>query len=606
MLFGLVALWTIGESVDAAYGERVTLARALATRVDDVVRHGQAALEREAAELGGEAANAPTEAQQQHLVDLQSQFGGFGTVWLLDAAGTTVWTTAASESADVNADRAGVALALRTGRTAIVEFAGANDKTYASVAVPVRGRDGRAIGALMADLNPDHPALHLLPSGDIENGTYAQLMSTSGRLVAGTRDLSPRVIAEHRTLLAGLMDTQKAGYRIHEPPPSSAFPSHVVAYAPLSILPNWGVVVEQPVDAVLAMPRRLQLRLTLFGLGALVLAAVVAWFDARRVVRPLRRLTAAAERFAGGRLDQSVHLDRSDELGILARAFETMRQRLRASLAEVAEWNRELEHRVDERTAEVEHRNRELAQLYQSLRERERERSELLQRVMDGQEEERRRLAQELHDDTSQALASLRLGLEGLAADGAEPEEVRRTATKLQGLAAQTLAEVHRLAVELRPSVLDDVGLVAALERYTAECGQRWNLQTDFQTVGVAGFRLISAAETAVYRTVQAALTNVAQHAGAQNVSVLLQRRDERLVVLVEDDGKGFDVDSVRAAPLEKRLGLAGMQERAALIGATLTIETQPGIGTTVFLEIPLEANLRREESDVEAAHSAR
>jgi signal transduction histidine kinase len=167
---------------------------------------------------------------------------------------------------------------------------------------------------------------------------------------------------------------------------------------------------------------------------------------------------------------------------------------------------------------------------------------------------------------------------------------------------------VHRLAVELRPSVLDDVGLMAALERYLRECARRTGLVVDLAPVGVEGLRLIPAAETAVYRIAQGALTNIVQHAQARRVSVLLRHRDDTLVLVIEDDGQGFDLEAVRAAPLEQRLGLAGMEERAALIGARLTIETAPQAGSTVFLEVPLDLNARKEaahEHREEAAHRA-
>jgi methyl-accepting chemotaxis protein len=200
------------------------------------------------------------------------------------------------------------------------------------------------------------------------------------------------------------MAAHLAGYRLHVHPLSIASGGHLVAYAPVLALPSWGVVLEQPRDAVVDGPRRLATRLAAVGLLALGLSAAVAWWDVRRVVRPLNHLTGAAGRFAAGELDQPVHVEhlgRVDELGVLARAFETMRRRLRASLSEIATWNRELEGRVAARTAEVESRSQELAALNERLQVRERERAELLQRLMAGQEDERRRLAQELHDETS-------------------------------------------------------------------------------------------------------------------------------------------------------------------------------------------------------------
>ncbi len=463
---------------------------------------------------------------------------------------------------------------------------------------------------LAANVDPARPGFNVLPGSMIGNGVEVQLVDGNGRLLAGDRDHDGD-LAEHERLLAPFMKSETAGYRIHEPSGDRA--THVVAYAPVPESPSWGIIVEEPRDAVVAAPRMLEERLGLFAIAALLVAMAITWLDVRRVVLPLNQLTATAERFASGRLDDPITLERSDELGVLARALETMRQRLRTSLTEIAEWNKELEGRVAARTVEVERRNAELARLnevagtlYKSLQARERERAELLQRVMDAQEQERRRLAQELHDETSQALASVRLGLERLANGIDDPESARLFASRLQEVAAQTLADVHRLAVELRPSVLDDVGLVPAIDRYLKEERARgWTASVDLVPVGVEQLRLIPPAETAIYRIVQAALTNVIQHAHAQRVSVLVERRGENLVVIVEDDGRGYDLAAVRSGPLEARLGHAGMEERASLIGANLTIETAPGAGTTVFLEVPLRPNWRREETDVETADRA-
>jgi signal transduction histidine kinase len=241
------------------------------------------------------------------------------------------------------------------------------------------------------------------------------------------------------------------------------------------------------------------------------------------------------------------------------------------------------------------------ARLYERLQIREQERAELLQRVIAGQEDERRRLAQELHDETSQTLASLQLGLDQLTERSREPD-IRERATELRRAASMALADVHRLAVELRPSVLDDVGLGAALERYIAEVEHRFGIPVEFASVGFEGIRLAPAPATVVYRVVQAAVTNAVQHSVAHGISVLLQRRGDDVVVVVEDDGRGFDLPTVQTLPLEHRLGLAGMQERASLVRGTLTFETEPGAGTTVFLRLPIEGNIVKEE---EAEHAA-
>ncbi len=348
LLFGIVALWTIYESTEAAYRERVRLAQALVSRVDDVLRYGMAILEREAAVLRLEPGRSLTEQQLGQLADVRPQMGAFVALAVTDAQGGSIIWTDPPGGEDVIGnpfDHVGVQLAVRTGEAHVAEIPSPIDKVraFACLAVPLLDPDGHIAGALMARLDLSHPALNLLPSAELGDGLQVQLLSSTGRILAGIdafNGADSGGTPEHQTLLENLVATRSPGYRIHDPSPEKGRSSHVVAYAPVSLMPSWGIIVEQPRDIVLATPRRLQQRLATFGLAAVFAAAGVAWLDARRVVRPLKRLTAAAERFAAGQLDEPVHLDRSDELGILAHAFETMRQRLRASLTEVAEWNR--------------------------------------------------------------------------------------------------------------------------------------------------------------------------------------------------------------------------------------------------------------------------
>lgn len=179
------------------------------------------------------------------------------------------------------------------------------------------------------------------------------------------------------------------------------------------------------------------------------------------------------------------------------------------------------------------------------------------------------------------------MGLRTLGEAKGAPE-VRRRSEELRSVAADALEEVHDLALQLRPSVLDDLGLPAALERYVEECRRRYRLRIDLAIHGLDGERLPPTVETAVYRIVQEALTNVARHAQASMASVLLERRDQSILAIVEDDGVGFDPAAVRGSG--QRLGVYGMHERAELLGGSLTIESQPGSGTSLFVTIPLPA----------------
>jgi signal transduction histidine kinase len=240
----------------------------------------------------------------------------------------------------------------------------------------------------------------------------------------------------------------------------------------------------------------------------------------------------------------------------------------------------------------------ENASLYEELRQKEVLRRQLLERLITVQEEERKRVARELHDQTGQLLSSLIMTLE-VFEDSSSPTEVSAHIEDLRNMAIQILEQVHDLALELRPSVLDDLGLLAALRHYFRGYQDRFHLPLEFQMLGLDGQRLPPEVETALYRIVQEALINVVRHAQAQSAGVLLENRGASVVLVVEDDGKGFDVTQVMGSrPHERNLGLYGMQERASLLGGTLTIESAPGRGTTIFVEIPLERGSNGYEKD--------
>jgi signal transduction histidine kinase len=211
----------------------------------------------------------------------------------------------------------------------------------------------------------------------------------------------------------------------------------------------------------------------------------------------------------------------------------------------------------------------------------------LLEKVIVAQEEERKRIARELHDDTGQALTSLMIGLRA-ASDACEPS-VRSRFEPLRDIAAQTLESVKRLARELRPALLDDLGLTAALERYVASYRANYGLNADLQMTGFSNDgRLSPEIELALYRIIQESLTNIAKHARAKNVSIVVERKSRAVIAIVEDDGSGFDVRAVmESAQEESKLGLYGMRERAELVGGKLQIESTMGAGSSVFVEIP-------------------
>jgi signal transduction histidine kinase len=209
----------------------------------------------------------------------------------------------------------------------------------------------------------------------------------------------------------------------------------------------------------------------------------------------------------------------------------------------------------------------------------------LSQRLVEVQETERRYVARELHDDAGQVLASLMLGLRLLERDAQCPETVLATVQQLKHRTESVLENLHRLAANLRPASLDHLGLVAALRQYQEMLQDQHGLQIELDAEFFEG-RLPSDVETALYRIVQEALTNVIRHAQATQVEVLLEQRSDQLKLIVEDNGVGFDP---AVAMQSGRLGLFGMRERAEMLGGILTVQSAVGTGTTVLLEVPYD-----------------
>lgn len=226
--------------------------------------------------------------------------------------------------------------------------------------------------------------------------------------------------------------------------------------------------------------------------------------------------------------------------------------------------------------------------LLQELQEKERVRGLLLSKVLTAQEEERRRISHELHDQTGQLLTAMLIQLQLLERSLSEPNHQERIAV-LKQLADEIASRLHHIAWELRPPALDDLGLVAALERTVDEWSSRFNVSCEFQVNGLNGDYITPAIAIGIFRIVQEALTNIAKHAQATQAKVVVQQQNGQLTVIVEDNGIGFKPETVLQHPDQNRkLGLLGMIERAAMLGGEVAIHSKPGKGTCVIVRLPL------------------
>ena len=207
----------------------------------------------------------------------------------------------------------------------------------------------------------------------------------------------------------------------------------------------------------------------------------------------------------------------------------------------------------------------------------------LSRRLVEAQENERRSISRELHDEAGQSLTSLRIGLRLLEREIAHGGEITGRVAELVKTTDAVIDGLHRLAADLRPASLDHLGLDAALRQYSREAAAKFGLAVHFKALGFTSQRLPTAVETALYRVVQEAMTNVVRHAAAKRVDILVERRDDRVMVMVEDDGAGFDPMQVQR---HDHFGLLGMKERAEALGGSLTLESSPGAGTTIVVEV--------------------
>jgi signal transduction histidine kinase len=221
--------------------------------------------------------------------------------------------------------------------------------------------------------------------------------------------------------------------------------------------------------------------------------------------------------------------------------------------------------------------------LYDQVQQGNKQLQALSQRLLKAHEEERLHLSRELHDESGQLLAALSVQMGILKRDSSNSEVIRHRINELIKISNELQKNLHKLAVNLRPVSLDHLGLVNALQQHSEEFSRQHNIQVEFETVCMEDVRLSIEVETALFRIVQEALTNVALHAHATLVDVLISRNDNLVAVIVEDNGAGFKLSSMTTV---NHLGLFGMRERIEMLGGEFTLESAIGEGTTVKAEI--------------------
>jgi len=290
--------------------------------------------------------------------------------------------------------------------------------------------------------------------------------------------------------------------------------------------------------------------------------------------------------FASGVL---VPLYQNDTLTGYAKIASDLTERIQYE-ADLHQARTDLEARVASRTQALAETNAVLLKEMEERAAMEEQRLGLLRKLFTIQEDERGRIARDLHDQLGQRLTALRLKIASIATQCEENAALSETVTRLAEIAETIDSEVSFLAWELRPSVLEETDFVTALGNYVKEWSRYSDIFADFNTIAVSGMKIHKDVETNLYRITQEALNNAAKYAQATKVDVILEGHETDLLLIVEDNGKGFEVQLDDLPKQKKGFGLVGMRERASLIGGSFDIESTSGKGTTVFVRVPLQS----------------
>lgn len=598
-ILGALGVWAVGESIDRTLQERLTLARAIAGHVDYVLTDGLETLHIAAQSDGLDFSDSNLEPEQRALASAY-QRRGFTSVSFVDLAGRVVWTEPSSPGRP-GADLSGlmhIQAGLALGTQSVTNIYELGDGTVAvSAVVPVRSKSGELMGLVVGDLDlPDARLQQIIKPSGLGPSARVDVIDGHGVVLASTNDSFLFHESDHQHQMEALIQARRSTvgtcHSCHEPAPSLP-EAEVMALAPMSSA-SWAVVVREAERDALAPAGALQVRIVVVMLPLLIIAVAVALFIGRGMARSVERLAESAERITAGDLVTPVPVAGPEEVGQLGQTLDVMRERLRTALEHERDLNLDLERRVEERTKQVarsesalRQRNAELSVLNEEIRRKEVDLAELLRRIIAAQEDERRRIARDMHDETSQTLAAVLVAIETAEVSPGTPE------AKLQLGAARKLSEralrdIHKLIFDLRPSLLDDLGLVAAL---------RWYAETRLEAVGIKVYfevdgeerRLAPEIETSIFRIVQEGIANIAKHARAENAAVRLEFGETSVMVEIEDDGRGFDPAAMEGPDRTGGgFGLLGMRERASLIGGSVELQSRPDLGTTVRVRVPL------------------
>jgi len=514
-----------------------------------------------------------------------------GRIFLTDLQGSVVIAYPHQEGEDINLSSIPeVGRTLRDLKPIISDVHTAPTQRKIILAlVPLKNKDGDVVGVAGGEIDPTNYLLsQIIKTIPIGQDTYIELVDSHGVIIASNDPKRILTCSERYRFLRDLIQERKTSvlscHRCKEVPPGTQTGKDMLAFAPLSSAP-WGIIVRDPQETIFLPSIVLRKGFLVLSVISIITALLLAIGLSRSIVRPIRSLIDATQRIASGNLAEPIEASSQDEIGTLSRSFDEMRVKLSESLESIQKYSSGLESRVAERTKEL-NRSREKLAI-------------LLREIITAEEDERKRIARELHDDTSQSVNAILISLDSVLMRFPPDDPRRKHLQQIREQCMTMLKGLHRMIKDLRPPILDDLGLESAikwvLEKHIGERGIHFELHTtgnfDEMKARVQGILDCSKIELVMFRVAQESIINISKHADAQNVFVNVTFGESGIGMEIEDDGKGFDAKDVLEPERKKDqggFGLLGMEERISLLDGTLTIQSEPGKGTKISVYVPI------------------
>jgi signal transduction histidine kinase len=580
-----VSYYHIQQSIERSYDDHLTESKIIATSIDHILEENLTRLYDISLSDKIDITDSNWAPEQDALKEAYHYSIFSDGIFLLDKIGNVLLTYPPREGWSINMlgipPVSKVITDMRPVISSIYSMEPARRKVIFAL-VPLRNRSGDVVGAAGGLIDPtNYQFTRILSDIAIDKTTNIELVDSMGIVIASNHPSSILSGIDHNKFLSGLIAEKKSAvaacHRCHVTAKGSEHRTEdVLVFAPLDLAP-WGVAFRFPKDVIFAPSESLRDGFIILGIVSLATAFVMALGMSKSIVKPVRQLIQATDRIARGNLREAVIIESTEEIGTLSRSFDDMRLKLAASLDSIQKQNLLLEQRVLERTRQLEEK-----QVVNAT---------LLRKLITSQEDERKRIARELHDESLQTLSALLMNIEmcRLHPDLISPAKV----TMMKETVTRVINEMTKVIQNLRPTVLDDLGFEAGIlwliDRNLKEHGITCQVNMD----ELMEEKLPPELQVTLFRIFQEVTSNIARHAGAANVSIHIKNDARVFMMSIKDDGTGFDTETVFENTLTGRgLGILGMKERAAQVNGTLELHSAPNQGTTVLCTVPLSSEV--------------